>query len=122
MTETTAMQIYEGQVTNLTGKTGNLNIIPLTKANAHRVTLIRRKDTNAAPLSFHFRKKSTGMHMYIHTYDENGVEKELKQADFKDWVVVRFKHPGYLEGVEKPLMMPTVGILLNRKSKQKQTS
>lgn len=101
MTETTAIQVYEGQVTNLTGKTGNLNIIPLTKTNAHRATLIRRKDTDNEHVPFYFRKKSTGMHMYIHTYEENGVEKELKQADYKDWIVVQFKHPGYLEGLEK---------------------
>lgn len=95
-----AMQVYEGEVINLTGKTGNLNIIPLTKANVHRATLIRRKDTNDELVPFHFRKKSTGMHMYIHTYEENGEEKELKQADFKDWIVIHFKHPGYLEELE----------------------
>lgn len=96
----TAMQVYKGEVINLTGTAGNQNIIPLTKANAHRATLIRRKDTDGEPVLFHFRKKSTGMHMYIHTYEENGVEKELKQADYKDWIVVHFKHPGYLEELE----------------------
>ena len=96
----TAMQVYKGEVINLTGTAGNQNIIPLTKENAHRATLIRRKDTDGEPALFHFRKKSTGMHMYIHTYEENGVEKELKQADYKDWIVVHFKHPGYLEELE----------------------
>ena len=39
--------------------------------------------------------------MYIHTYTENGEEKELHPADFKSWEAIEFKYPGYLEELEK---------------------
>lgn len=39
--------------------------------------------------------------MYIHTYTENGEERELHPADFKNWEAVEFKYPGYLEELEK---------------------
>ncbi len=46
-------------------------------------------------------KKRTGMYMYIHTYTENGEEKELRASDFKNWEVTGFKYPGYLEELEE---------------------
>ena len=39
--------------------------------------------------------------MYIHTYTENGEEKELRASDFKNWEVTGFKYPGYLEELEE---------------------
>ena len=41
------------------------------------------------------------MYMYIHTYTENGEEKELRASDFKNWEVTEFKYPGYLEELEE---------------------
>ena len=29
--------------------------------------------------------------MYIHTYTENGEEKEVRASDFKNWEVTKFK-------------------------------
>ena len=101
MTEMTKMQVHEEQVMNLAKTTGNPTIIPLTETNAHRVKSIRRTGTNMEAVAFHFRKKSTGMYMYTHSYEENGVEKELYPADFKDWEVTEVKHPGYLEEFEE---------------------
>ena len=101
MAEITEMQIHEEQVMNLVESSGNQTITPLTKTNAHRVKSIRQIGTNRDTVAFHFRKKHTGMHMYIHTYTENGEEKELHPADFKSWEAVEFKYPGYLEELEK---------------------
>lgn len=101
MAEITEMQIHEERVMNLVESSGNPTITPLTKTNAHRVKSIRQIGTNRDAVAFHFRKKSTDMHMYIHTYTENGEEKELHPADFKNWEAVEFKYPGYLEELEK---------------------
>nr|WP_254033116.1 hypothetical protein [Bacteroides ovatus] len=86
---------------HLVESSGNRTITPLTKTNAHRVKSIRQIGTNRDAVTFHFRKKHTGMHMYIHTYTENGEERELHPADFKNWEAVEFKYPGYLEELEK---------------------
>lgn len=101
MAEITEMQVHEERVMNLVESSGNRTITPLTKTNAHRVKSIRQIGTNRDAVAFHFRKKHTGMHMYIHTYTENGEEKELHLADFKNWEAVEFKYPGYLEELEK---------------------
>ncbi len=98
MAEMTTMKVHEEQVTDLTGKMEAQTAIPLTKANAHRASFIRRKGTGEETVPFHFRKKCTGMHTYIHTYAED--EKELPPSLFNDWEVVEFKHPGYLEELE----------------------
>ncbi len=94
----TTTKIHEEQVMNLTGKTGEQTATPLTKANAHRARLIRRRGTEDEAVPFHFRKKCTGMHTYTHTYGED--EKELHPSEFNEWEVVEFKHPGYLEELE----------------------
>ncbi len=93
----TEMQVHEERVMNLVeSSSGNPTITPLTKTNAHRAESIRRIGTDKDAVAFHFRKKSTGMYMYIHTYTENGEEKELRASDFKNWEVTGFKYPGYL--------------------------
>ena len=97
----TEMQVHEEQVMNLVeSSSGNPTITPLTRTNAHRAESIRRIGTDKDAVTFHFRKKSTGMYMYIHTYTENGEEKELRASDFKNWEVTKFKYPGYLEELE----------------------
>ena len=101
MAEITEMQVHEERVMNLVESSGNRTITPLTETNAHRVKSIRQIGTSRDAVAFHFRKKSTGMHMYIHTYTENGEEKELHPADFKNWEAVEFKYPGYLEEPEE---------------------
>lgn len=94
----TATKVHEEQVMNLTGNTGEQTATPLTKANAHRASFIRRRGTQNEVVPFHFRKKCTGMHTYIHTYGED--EKELHPSEFNEWEVMEFKHPGYLEELE----------------------
>lgn len=94
----TAMKVHQEQVMNLTGNAGEPVSTPLTKANAHRASLIRKKGMGNEPFPFHYRKKCTGMHSYIHTYGKD--EAELHPSDFKDWEVMKFKYPGYLEELE----------------------
>jgi len=102
MAEMTEMQVHEEQVMNLVeSSSGNPTITPLTKTNAHCAESIRRIGTDKDAVTFHFRKKSKGMYMYIHTYTENGEEKELHASDFKNWEVTKFKYPGYLEELEE---------------------
>ena len=98
----TEIQVHEEQVMNLVeSSSGNPTITPLTKTNAHCAESIRRIGTDKDAVTFHFRKKSKGMYMYIHTYTENGEEKELHASDFKNWEVTKFKYPGYLEELEE---------------------
>lgn len=94
----TPAMVHEEQVMNLTGKTGAQTAIPLTKANAHRASMIRKKEMENEAVPFHFRKKCTGMHTYIHTYGTD--DKELHPSAFEGWEVIEFKHPGYLEELE----------------------
>ncbi|GAE84879.1 hypothetical protein GGR06_003562 [Bacteroides reticulotermitis] len=94
----TTMKVHEEKVRDFTGNAGEQTATPLTKANAHRASLIRRKGTDDEAIPFHFRKKCTGMNVYVHTYGKD--EAELRPSDFKDWDVAEFKHPGYLEDME----------------------
>ena len=112
MAEMTEMQVHEERVMNLVeSSSGNPTITPLTKTNAHRAESIRRIGTDKDAVAFHFRKKSTGMYMYIHTYTENGEEKELRASDFKNW-----------KNWKKSPSMPTAGIPMIRKQGLKRTS
>lgn len=88
MTETTA-KVREEQVTDLTAE------------NAHRVTMIRKKDTDHPPVLFHFRKEHHGMRNYVHLCGNPEDRNELHSKDFKDWEAVAFKYPGYLEDMWK---------------------
>ena len=79
----TEMQVHEERVMNLVeSSSGNPTITPLTKTNAHRAESIRRIGTDKDAVAFHFRKKSKGMYMYIHTYTENGEEKSEARTSF----------------------------------------
>lgn len=70
----------------------------LTRENAHRVTVVRRKDTpESEPVAFHYRGKRYGYCNFSHLVGEPGREEILAPADFKDWEVVEVAHPGYLE-------------------------
>ena len=68
---------------------------PLTVKNAHRVAMIRKKESTEPPVPFHFRKKHLGMESFVHFSGKPEDEKELRPADFKDWEVTKFKYPGY---------------------------
>lgn len=88
----------ERKVADLTEKNGQpVEIRPLTVKNAHRATMIHRKGSEESPIPFHFRKKHLGMASFIHLYGNPEDGRELHPAEFKDWEVVEFKHPAYLE-------------------------
>ena len=73
----TEMQVHEERVMNLVkSSSGNPTITPLTKTNAHRAESIRRIGTDKDAVAFHFRKKSTGMYMYIKTSRKTGKGRE----------------------------------------------
>ena len=75
-----------------------METITLTKVNAHRVLTIRRKDAaESEPVAFHFRGKKYGYCSYAHLIGDIAEEKILAPANFADWEVVEFAHPGYLE-------------------------
>lgn len=102
MTEMKPNRDGEGRVADLTEKNGQpVEIRPLTVKNAHRATMIRRKGSEEPPIPFHFRKKHLGMASFIHLYGNPEDGRELHPAEFKDWEVVEFKHPAYLEDLWK---------------------
>lgn len=96
MTEMTTMKVCEKRVTDLAGQEQS-NVSPLTARNAHRVTMIQEKGTDHSPVPFHFRMRHLGMHNYAHLYGNPESNTELRPAEFSNWNVVEFKHPGYLE-------------------------
>lgn len=70
----------------------------MTRENAHRVTMVRRKDTpESEPVAFHFRGKRYGYCSYAHLVGEPAKEEILAPSNFKDWVVAEVAHPGYLD-------------------------
>ena len=75
-----------------------METITLTRENAHRVTMVRRKDSpESEPVAFHFRGKKYGYCSYAHLVGEPAKEEILSPANFKDWMVTEVAHPGYLE-------------------------
>lgn len=98
MTEMKPNKVGEEQVTGLTGRDVQaVDTRPLTVKNAHRAAMIRKKGSTAPPVPFHFRKKHHGMANFVHLLGSPEEGKELRPAEFKDWEVTEFKHPGYLE-------------------------
>lgn len=98
MTEMKPNKVREEQLTGLTGRDVQpVDTQPLTVKNAHRAAMIRKKGSTAPPASFHFRKKHHGMANFVHLLGSPEEGKELRPAEFKDWEVTEFKHPGYLE-------------------------
>ena len=75
-----------------------METILLNKKNAHRVTLIRRKDEpQSTPTAFHFRGKRYGYCSYSHLIGDVKDENILPPDRFDEWEVVETAHPGYLE-------------------------
>lgn len=100
MTEMRPNKVGEEQATDLTGRDVQpVDTQPLTVKNAHRAAMIRKKGSTDTPIPFHFRKKHHGMANFVHLLGSPEEGKELRPAEFKDWEVTEFKHPGYLEGL-----------------------
>ena len=75
-----------------------METITLTRENAHRVTMVRRKDApDSAPVPFIFRGKRYGYCSYSHLVGFAGQEEVLPANNFGEWEVVEVAHPGYLE-------------------------
>ena len=91
-------KVGEEQVTDLTRRDVQpVDTQPLTVKNAHRAAMIRKKGSTGTPVPLHFRKKHHGMANFVHLLGSPEEGKELRPAEFKDWEVTEFKHPGYLE-------------------------
>ena len=75
-----------------------METILLNKKNAHRVTLIRRKDEpQSTSVAFHFRGKQYGYCSYSHLIGDVKDENVLPPDRFDEWEVVETAYPGYLE-------------------------
>ncbi len=75
-----------------------METITLTRENAHRVTMVRRKDAlESAPVAFHYRGLKFGYCSYAHLIGDKEQEQKLAPIDFPNWEVVEVAHPGYLE-------------------------
>lgn len=48
---------------------------PLTVKNAHRVAMIRKKESTEPPVPFHFRKKHLGMESFVHFQESRKMKK-----------------------------------------------
>lgn len=97
MTEENKMKVSEEAVANLmTKQPEKQETVTLTRQNAHRAKKIRRPGTEET-VTFHFRKKCTGMGSFIHTYESSGNEIELHPSEFEKWEVIEFAYPGYME-------------------------
>lgn len=78
-----------------------METIMLTKQNAHRVTMVRRKDNPAsAPVPFHWRgERRFGIGCFDHLIGEGDEARIIKPHEFGEWEVVEVSHPGYLESL-----------------------
>lgn len=71
----------------------------LTKKNAHRVTMVRRKGSpESAPVAFKYRgKHGFGIGNFQHLLGEGDAARVIPENEFGQWEVVETAHPGYLE-------------------------
>lgn len=76
-----------------------METILLTKQNAHRVTMVRRKDSpESTPLVFKYRgKREFGIGNFYHLIGEGESERILPDKEFDQWEVVEASHLGYLD-------------------------
>lgn len=69
----------------------------LTKQNAHRVAMVRRKDDpSSAPVPFKWRGDSR-IGNFNHLLGEGDAARIILPSEFELWEVVETSHPGYLE-------------------------
>lgn len=78
-----------------------MEVIMLTKQNAHRATMVRRKnDPASAPVPFKWRgDRRIGIGCYDHLIGEGDEARIIKTHEFGEWEVVETSHPGYLESL-----------------------
>lgn len=78
-----------------------MEAIMLTTQNAHRVTMVRRKDEPAsAPVPFRWRGEHRfGIGNFDHLIGEGDEARIIKPHEFDRWEVVETSHPGYLEAL-----------------------
>ena len=76
-----------------------MEAIMLTQQNAHRATMVRRKDNPAsAPIPFRWRgERRFGIGNFDHLIGEGDAARIIKPYEFEQWEVVETSHPGYLE-------------------------
>ena len=76
-----------------------MEAIMLTKQNAHRVTMVRRKDDpTSAPVPFRWRgDRRIGIGCFNHLIGEGDEARIIKPHEFGEWEVAEVSHPGYLE-------------------------
>ena len=76
-----------------------MEAIMLTKQNAHRVTMVRRKDDpTSAPVPFRWRgDRRIGIGCFDHLIGEGDEARIIKPHEFEEWEVAEVSHPGYLE-------------------------
>lgn len=76
-----------------------METIMLTQQNAHRVTMVRRKDDPAStPVPFRWRgERRIGIGCFNHLIGEGDETRIIKPHEFGEWEVVETSHPGYLE-------------------------
>lgn len=76
-----------------------METIMLTQQNAHRVTMVRRKDDPASsPVPFKWRgQRRFGIGNFDHLIGEGDDARIIKPHEFDQWEVVETSHPGYLE-------------------------
>ncbi len=80
-----------------------MEAIMLTQQNAHRATMVRRKnDPTSAPVPFRWRgDRRIGIGCFDHLIGEGDEARIIKPHEFGEWEVVEVSHPGYLEGLWK---------------------
>lgn len=78
-----------------------METIMLTQQNAHRVTMVRRKDDPAGtPVPFRWRgERRFGIGNFDHLIGEGDEARIIKSHEFGEWEVVGTSHPGYLESL-----------------------
>lgn len=76
-----------------------MEAIMLTQQNAHRVTMVRRKDDpTSTPVLFRWRgERRFGIRNFDHLIGEGNEARIIKPHEFEGWEVVETSHPGYLE-------------------------
>ena len=78
-----------------------METIMLTRQNAHRVTMVRRKDDPAStPVPFRWRgERRFGIGCFDHLIGEGDEARIIKPHEFDQWEVIETSHPGYLEAL-----------------------
>lgn len=78
-----------------------MEAIMLTQQNAHRVTMVRRKDDpQSTPVPFRWRgERRFGIGCFDHLIGEGDKARIIKPREFGEWEVVETSHPGYLESL-----------------------